>query len=130
MPAERDLQRLLAGLRPRHVPGEFVYVTLPDLDPALAPLATVREAEGISHVIDRSVADAGGLAYDFVAGWITLDVASALDAVGLTAAVAAALTEAEISCNVLAGTHHDHLLVPADRVDEALAVLAALSGAS
>jgi hypothetical protein len=34
-----------------------------------------------------------------------------------------ALSDAGISCNVLAGYHHDHLLVPSDRADEAIAVL-------
>ena len=38
----------------------------------------------------------------------------------------AALTEADISCNVLAGFHHDHLLVPLDRADDAMAVLEGL----
>ena len=50
---------------------------------------------------------------------------------GLTAAVSTALAGAAISCNVLAGFHHDHLFVPADRADEALDVLLALTtGAS
>ena len=53
---------------------------------------------------------------------------SALDAVGLTAAVSTALADAGISCNVLAGFHHDHLVVPADRATDALALLSALAG--
>jgi uncharacterized protein len=57
-------------------------------------------------------------------------VHSALDAVGLTAAVSRALAAAGLSCNVLAGLHHDHLLVPAGRADEALAVLRELSRAA
>ena len=32
-----------------------------------------------------------------------------------------------MSCNVLAGYHHDHLLVPAERGDEAVQVLRELS---
>ena len=55
---------------------------------------------------------------------------SALDAVGLTAAVSRALADAGLSCNVLAGLHHDHLLVPAGRAEEALAVLRELSRAA
>ena len=51
----------------------------------------------------------------------------ALDAVGLTAAVSTALADAGLSCNVMAGYHHDHLLVPADRGAEAIAVLSDLS---
>ena len=86
--------------------------------------ATVREDEGLSVVLRRERADALGLAYDYVAAWITLRVHSALDAVGVTAAVSTALAAAGLSCNVIAGYHHDHLLVPADRTDEALAVLA------
>ena len=45
---------------------------------------------------------------------------------GLTAAVATALAAEAIPCNVLAGYHHDHLLVPVDRVDAAVACLARL----
>ena len=78
-------------------------------------------------MLPRAVADAEGLAYDAVFGWITLEVHSSLEAVGLTAAVATALARAGISCNLLAGFHHDHLLIPAPRVDEALAVLKDLS---
>jgi uncharacterized protein len=81
-------------------------------------------------VVARERADELGLSYDFAAAWITLRVHSALDAVGLTAAVSRALAHAGLSCNVLAGLHHDHLLVPAGRADEALAVLRELSRAA
>jgi uncharacterized protein len=124
MTGERDLGRLLAGLAARRNPGEYVFVTVsgpPDGD--LEPVATVREQEGTTLVIARDAADRAGLAYDFVAAWLTLDVRSALDAVGLTAEVATRLARAGISCNVIAGYHHDHLLVPADRADEALTLL-------
>jgi hypothetical protein len=52
-------------------------------------------------------------------------VQSSLDAVGLTAAVSAKLAAIGIPCNVLAGYHHDHVLVPVDRVDDAITVLTA-----
>ena len=52
-----------------------------------------------------------------------------LAAVGITAKVSGALAEAGIACNVLAGFHHDHLLVPVDRADEAVAAIVALSAA-
>ena len=51
---------------------------------------------------------------------------TALDAVGLTAAVATALAEHGIPANVIAGFYHDHLLVPEDRADDAVAVLRGL----
>jgi len=47
--------------------------------------------------------------------------------VGLTAAVAGALAEAGIACNVVAGFHHDHLFVPWERREDALAILSDLS---
>jgi uncharacterized protein len=75
----------------------------------------------------REDADGDGIPYDFVAAWITLTVHSDLADVGLTAAFSAALAEVGISCNVLAAFHHDHLLVPADRLDDALAALERLS---
>ncbi|MEQ9005869.1 MAG: ACT domain-containing protein, partial [Pseudomonadales bacterium] len=41
-------------------------------------------------------------------------------------AVAAALTDAGISCNMVAGLRHDHLFVPEADADRALAVLQAM----
>ncbi|MCU1414196.1 MAG: hypothetical protein JWN80_1536 [Microbacteriaceae bacterium] len=90
--------------------------------------ASIREAEALTVVIAVEDADRLGLAYDFVAGWITLEVHSALSAVGLTAAFSAALASAGISCNVLAGYFHDHILVAKDDLDRALEVLGALAG--
>ncbi|NUS39982.1 MAG: ACT domain-containing protein [Lysobacter sp.] len=129
MSGERDLARLLAHLSVTSRAGEFAFVARPAADPSLASLAVamVTEDEGVTYVLPCEVADARGLPYDFRAAWLTLGVHSALDAVGLTAAFATALARRGIACNVLAGFHHDHLLVPADRRDDALAVLADLA---
>jgi hypothetical protein len=129
MHGERDLARLLASLEPAQRAGTFVFALIDDeaLLGAVTPDAMVREDEGLAVVLRREQADQLGIAYDYVAGWITLRVHSALDAVGLTAAVSTALADADLSCNVIAGYHHDHLLVPADRVAEALAMLSDLS---
>ena len=128
---ERDLRTLLATLRPERNPGTYVFTTSTAGVPAGAsPVATVLEDEGLTLVLPQPQADALGLPYDFTASWITLRVHSALDAVGLTAAVAAALAEAQIPCNVVAGNHHDHLFVPAPDADAALTILAALAAAS
>ncbi|WP_367890127.1 ACT domain-containing protein [Rhodobacter calidifons] len=54
---------------------------------------------------------------------------SDLAAVGLTAAFAGALGREGISCNVVAGYHHDHLFVPWDRRWDAMVALRALSDA-
>ena len=64
---------------------------------------------------------------DFVAAWLTVQVHSSLEAVGLTAAMSRVLTEHQIPCNVIAGFYHDHLLVPADRVDEAIETILSLA---
>ncbi len=45
----------------------------------------------------------------------------------MTAAVSARLTAAGISCNVIAGYHHDHLLVPHNRGAEAVTLLEQLA---
>ena len=129
MRAEANLEVLLAALLPTGRFGEYVFVEADDAKPVedRAVLASVVEPEGRSLVLTRHDAERAGLPYNFVAGWITLEVHSTLDAVGLTAAVAAALGEAGISCNVLAGYHHDHLLVPHERLGEAIDVLQTLS---
>lgn len=84
--------------------------------------AMVREDEGVTLVIRARRDDPGPL----FAG-ITLQVNSALEGVGLTAAVAGALAEAGFPCNVMAAYHHDHLFVPWERREEALAILEQLS---
>jgi len=128
MTAERDLARLLSGLRPSLNPGRFVFTTVPGpVPPGVSPVVTVAEAEGVTLVLPQHEADAAGLGYDYVAGWITLRVTSALDAVGLTAAVASELARAGLSCNMVAGYHHDHLFVPCDRAAEAASRLEALA---
>ena len=128
MSGEHDLEVLLRSLAPVRREGAFVFVTVAPDAPADGAFATVLEDEGRTLVLTRADADARGLDYDFVAAWITLRVHSALDAVGLTAAVSAALAKAGISCNVLAGVHHDHLLVPEDRAEDAMACLRSLGG--
>ena len=128
MTGEKNLDALLAAMHPVQRDGEYVYVLWPGGSPLVPEIeAAVREAEGLTVVLPRAVADREGLAYDFVGAWLTLQVHSALEAVGLTAAVSKALSDARISCNVLAGFHHDHLLVPSADAPRALEVLAELS---
>ncbi|HQF92852.1 MAG TPA: ACT domain-containing protein [Microthrixaceae bacterium] len=127
MPSTTDLAELIASMEPRRLEGEYVFVTVDAEVPGLVTLATVQEVEGLSCVVARSDADRHGLAYDFVAAWISLTVTSALEAVGLTAAISAALAAEDISCNVIAGRYHDHLLVPHDRAADALDTLRRLA---
>ena len=132
MAGESDLRRLLAGLRPELDPGQYVFTTVGHghVPAGVTPVVTVAEEEGLTLVLRREEADRAGLGYDYVAGWITLRVHSALQAVGLTAAVAAELAAAGTSCNVVAGFHHDHLFVPHGRAREAVRVLRDLAARS
>lgn len=128
MAPDHELARLITGMRPHLDPDRYVYATVTGPPPAgLDPVVTVREDEGRTLVVRQEEADAAGLGYGFVAGRITLRVYSGLEAVGLTAAVAQKLAAAGLSCNVVAGFHHDHLFVPYERADEAMAVLERLA---
>lgn len=126
MTGESDLRKLLSGMRPQLDPGRYVFTTVDGaggVPSGVTPVVTVSEQEGLTMVVRLEEADAAGLPYDYVAGWITLRVHSALEAVGLTAAVAKELADIGLSCNVVAGFHHDHLFVPYERSAEAVAAL-------
>lgn len=124
MAEERDLGRLLAGLAPSVRPVPYVVV---ETDADVPAAAIIVEDEATTKVIEQTVADTNSLTYSFAAAWITCTVVSDLEAVGMTAAISRALADAGIACNVLAGSRHDHLLVPWDRRDDALAILSALA---
>ena len=130
MSGEKQLDQLLQNLSPKMADGEFVYCSFAGAGygdyAELEPVAAVHEAEGLTLVIPKSIADARGLGYGSVFRAITLRIQSSLDAVGLTAAFAAKLTEHGISANVIAGYYHDHILVPAADANRALAALAEL----
>ncbi len=107
------------------LPGIYVYCSLPpgtDIAGA-ATVASIVEPEGISIVVQEREAVARGWQVLFRAAWIQFGLVSALDAVGLTAAVSTALAEAGIGCNMVAGAYHDHVFVPVERASEALEVL-------
>jgi hypothetical protein len=127
-----DLAVLLASMRPELHAGAWAWCALPAgaaID-GVDALATMREAEGLTVIVGEAQALARGWPVVFRSAWITLTVHSDLAAVGLTAAFARALGDAGISCNVIAGAHHDHLFVPVDRADDAMAALHALQARS
>ena len=130
MTGERDLDVLLNHMNPELQPGIFVFCTITlhqNIPAALNPLLTFREQEGTTLVIPREEAEAAGLAFAFASRLITLTVHSALDAVGFLAAITARLAAAGISANAVSAFHHDHLFVPVDRADDAMAVLQEIS---
>lgn len=126
MAALTNLAEILASLDAT-IRGDFVYCVLPEVPDGAAPLATVAEDEGLTVVVPVDQASRLGLPTDDVFTCITLNVHSALESVGLTAVVSTLLAEHDISCNVIAGYHHDHFLVPSHRSEQALTLLTTLS---
>lgn len=130
MNGDSDLDRLIRAMAPRLDPQAYVFACLPPQSaepPDLAPLLRFEEDEGLTLILPRKTALAAGLDHSFPCRRITLTVHSSLEAVGFIARIAAALAAAGISCNPVAGYFHDHVFVPEDRAEDALAALAALS---
>ena len=124
--AETDLSELLRSMEPVLYPVPYGYAVWAGGALPFQPFATVAEAEGLTVVAPLAEMQAAGLASEPWAR-ISLTVHSDLAAVGLTAAFATALAAKGISCNVIAGFHHDHLFVQWDRRADALAALTGLA---
>ena len=92
----------------------------------MSALGSFNEDEGLSLILECGVAAALGFDVGLPMRRIALTVNSALDGVGLTAAVSAALSAAAIPCNMVAAYRHDHVFVPSDMAERALAILKAL----
>lgn len=114
MIGEVDLQKLIKDMQPELNQGEYVYCLIDskELAKELDPICYFYEKEGETIILTKEKADSLNLPYGTIYAWITLTVHSSLEAVGLTAAVSNALTEANISCNVVAAFHHDHIFTP------------------
>lgn len=121
MAVVQALPAMLAGMTPVLAEGCWCFSSMPapEAAPLLADaLALFREAEGLSLILPAHLVPDGQ-----VMRQITLSVHSALDGVGLTAAVASALTAEGIPCNMVAAFHHDHAFVPEAQAEAALACL-------
>jgi len=116
---------MLSTLAVERRPGRFTYVAVEDPAPEVVALAhaVVTEGDSTTLVLAVESAERAGLPVTIEMAWLTLQVHSSLEAVGLTAAVSARLAARGIACNVIAGYHHDHLLVPIARADDAIAAL-------
>ena len=123
-----DLPSLLRSMTPVLNPGTFDFALIKPaqcIDPHII-LASIKEAEGLSVVVSEGDAIKNQLDILFRCSWITLTVNSDLHAIGLTAVFSAALGNAGISCNVVAGACHDHIFVPVDKANDAIQTLQAL----
>ncbi|WFP63829.1 ACT domain-containing protein [Mesorhizobium sp. WSM4904] len=133
MTGETDLQRLLASMTPQLLPDVHVFATLapgvavPD---GLHPVMSFREREGLTLIVTEDAAKSAGLAGTFRCRMITLNIHSSLQAVGFLAAITARLAAAGMGVNPVSAFYHDHLFVPAERAQEALAILAKLAAES
>jgi hypothetical protein len=130
MTGETDLDRLLASMNPELRPGVYVFATL---DPGTAPpdgiepVMVFREGEGTTLILPLEAAEGAGIAGVFPCRMITLRVHSSLEAVGFMARITARLAGAQIGVNPVSAFFHDHLFVPEDRAEEAVALLRELS---
>ena len=117
-------------MQPQLNSGEYVFVTLKNsaIIPRSMPICEFKEKEGTTLVLEKRIADQYNLKYEYIASWITLNVHSALEAVGLTAAFSTTLTNHGISANVIAGYFHDHIFIDKKSAKKAMQVLLELSG--
>lgn len=125
MSGETNLALLLKNMQPHLNDGEYVFCCV---EATLAiniadVLGFFREKEGVTVIISKALADELEMAYSFVASWITLSIHSALEAVGLTAAVSKVLADENISCNVIAAYHHDHIFIAKKDAEKAMGAL-------
>ena len=129
MSGETDLSELLKNMKPELNAGEYVYCLADSKEQvvALDPLCYFLEKEGVTMILPKEKADAMSIPYATTCAWITLTVHSSIEAVGLTAAVSKALTEANISCNIVAAFYHDHIFVPIADAPRAMDALFALT---
>jgi hypothetical protein len=126
---ESDLNKLIKGLSPKLNDGEYVFTSIKNIEllNTSEVICTLKEKEGLTLILERSRADQLGLKYNFIASWITLEVHSSLNAVGLTSLVTTELANNEISCNVIAGYYHDHIFVSTKDSLKTLEILKHLS---
>lgn len=125
---ETALAKLIANMEPVLNEGEYVFASVSNTAsiPRAITICEMKEKEGITVVVAKKDAERLGLSFEFVAAWITLNIHSSLEAVGLTAAFATELGKNNISCNVVAGYYHDHIFVDVKDKEKAITVLQAM----
>ena len=129
MLGETDLGRLLAGLAPALEPRpRAIRTQAHDAPMPAGAIMWFREEEAATVIVeidDDSDADIDKRLW----AQVVIRIHSSLDAVGMMAAISAALTERGIPCNAVSAYFHDHLFVPWARREDALAAVHALSAA-
>lgn len=122
---EMDLDQLIRSMNPVLHDETFVFATVdPDWDTGqLSPVMTFIEQEGKTLILARDIAIAENIAHEFECRMITLNIHSALEAVGFLARITQRLAAFGMGVNPVSGFYHDHLFIPQDRAEDALAEL-------
>ena len=123
----KGARKMVANMAPVLQSGTYVFCSVLHNHDTTEAMKVARgtfvEDEGLSLILPVAEADRLGLSYETPMKQITLMVFSALEGVGLTAAVAKALAREDIPANVVAATQHDHVFVPSDMADKAMQAL-------
>ena len=129
MSGERNLPTLLAHMSPVCDPERYVFATTTQTESTahLDAIMRFKESEGETLIVKEADADRSGLKRSDLYARITLNIHSALDAVGFLAAICSALAKEGISSNAVAAFHHDHVFVPFERAEDAMLALKKLS---
>ena len=115
---ETDLNKMLEPMQPILSEGVYVYCFEPyPYTPEFPVWASICEQEGRTLIMRQEEADRQNFSYEGLWRRITLSVHSSLQAVGLTACVSKALSDAGICANIVAGYHHDHIFVQAESAE-------------
>ena len=127
MSGEKDLEILLKSMKPEHVSGDYVFCKVDQLGSLNLDEVEMffKEKEAITLILKKEIAAKLNLEYSITMSWITLSVHSSLEAVGLTSAFSKALSDAGISCNVVAAFYHDHIFVGKNDTEKAMQILKA-----
>lgn len=128
--ALRDLGVILTRIEAILEPEAYVFAVFPgaNLEDVLdfQPIGTFQEGDQLTAILSVEHAGVAGAPTEPAFRHIRLSVHSSLEAVGLTAAISSKLAEQGIPANVVAGYYHDHVFVPEEMADEAVAAINSL----
>lgn len=129
MAGEQSLELLIQSMEPVLHPETYLFCTLgqnADVS-GLNPIMQFREVEGLTIIVEKSKAVTHQLEGEFPCRMITLNIHSALDAVGFLAVITTRLAALGMGVNPVSAFYHDHLFVPADKAEDALQSLKKLT---
>ena len=129
MSGETDLDVLIQSMSADLKEPVFVFASFaPGKEiPDVPQVMRFGEVEGETLILRLSDAEQAGIAYEYPCRMITLNIHSALEAIGFLARITTALAARGISVNPVSAFYHDHLFVPVDKADLAMEILQALA---